>query len=316
MRIPAFASVLTLIAMASMSVHAQSVAPIGSARIVFIGHSLINNEMPEMVKALAESKGLGIRRAVQVFNGAPIFYNWDHCRQSDFVGEWPPADFACDAIDAGTDQGPYDTLIIAQSNNPIIIPSNPSNLGTTPEDYEKFLNLFLTRNPNGHAFYFAQWEGLTSQWLNGQDWTTQIAPEMALFEQITDRIEQISRDTRGRNASVSIIPTSLAIRDLIIAAESGQFAGITSRSQLFQDDVHMNRFGNYFVACVVFASVYQQSPAGATGRTVDKWNGEMTNIPADMALRLQNFAWNVVSKYRGWTGTAVRPKAPSSLTIK
>jgi hypothetical protein len=316
MRIPAFASVLILLAAASMSAHAQSVAPIGSARIVFVGHSLINNEMPEMVKALAESKGLGIRRAVQVYNGAPIIYDWDHCRQSTFVGEWPPSDFACDAIEAGTDQGPYDALIIAQANNPIISPTNPSSLGTTPDDFEKFLNLFLSRNPSGRAYYFAQWEALDSQWLNGQDWTSHIASEMDLHERMTDRIEQISRDTRGRNVSVSIIPTSLAIRDLIIAAESGQFAGITSRSQLFQDNVHMNRFGNYFVACVVFASVYQQSPAGATGRTVDRWNGEMTNIPTDMALRLQNFAWNVVAKYRGWSGTAVRPKAPSSLTVQ
>jgi len=317
MKIPGFKALLILAAFATVTAHAQAVAPLSSARILFIRHSLIGNEMPEMVKAIAESKGLTIRRAVQVYNGAPIQFDWDNCRGAGSTIQWPPSDYACDALDAGTDLGPYDAMIIVQANNPIINQQNPANLGTTPNDFEKFLNLFLTRNASGRAYYFTQWESIGSQWHNGQEWTTRIAPEMVVHEQMVDRIEQISRDMRSRNATVNIIPVSVAIRDLVIAAESGQFPGITNRSQIFIDDVHMNRFGNYFVACVVFASVYQQSPAGASGRTVDRWNGEMTNIPADLALRMQNFAWNVVSSYRGWSGVAApKPKAPSALTVQ
>ncbi len=68
------------------SAQAQSVPSLGSARIVYVGHSLINYDMPEMVKGLAESKGLGIRRAVQVNNGTNIGNNWLGCRQSTFTG--------------------------------------------------------------------------------------------------------------------------------------------------------------------------------------------------------------------------------------
>jgi hypothetical protein len=296
--------------------HAQSVSALGSARIVYVGHSLINYDMPEMVKGLAESKGLGIRRAVQVNNGTNIGNNWLGCRQSTFTGQYAPYEFACDAIESGTDQGPYDTLIITQVNNPIIDPTNAANLGSTADDYEKFLNLFLSKNPGGRAFFFPPWEGTDSPWLNGQDWTASIAAQMNLFERVTDRIEQISRDTHGRNATVEIIPSSVALRQLILAAESGQFADITNRSQLFLDDVHMSKLGNYFMACVVFASVYQQSPAGATGRTTGRWGDELTNLPADLALRLQNFAWTAVSTYRGWTGTAPRPRPPTGITVK
>ena len=169
-----FEFLLALVAvMFCVPAHAQSVSALGSARIVFVGHSLINYDMPEMVKGLAESKGLGIRRAVQVNNGTNIGNNWLGCRQSTFTGQYAPYEFACDAIESGTDQGPYDTLIVTQVNNPIIDPSNAANLGSTADDYEKFLNLFLSKNRERpgvlfsavgrYRFALAQWSGLDRQ---------------------------------------------------------------------------------------------------------------------------------------------------------
>jgi hypothetical protein len=296
---------------------AQSVAPLNSARIVYVGHSLINYEMPDMVMSLANSKsGLTHRRAVQVNPGTNINNNWLNCRQSTFTGQWPPLEFACDAIESGTDMGFYDTLIITQTNNPIIDPTNAANLGTTPEDFERFLNLFLSRNSAGRAFFFTPWEDLGSRWHNGQEWTTQIAAELSLFERVTTRIEEVSRTLRSRSVDVNLIPANLALRDLVRAAESGQFQGVSSRGQLFSDSVHMTALGNYYLACVVFASVYQQSPAGASGRTVNRWGVELTNIDAALALRLQNFAWQVVSSYRGWSGTVATPRPPTGLSVR
>ncbi|MGC4029161.1 MAG: hypothetical protein QM696_09840 [Steroidobacteraceae bacterium] len=297
--------------------NAQSVSPRSSARIVYVGHSLINYDMPAMVKAIADSKGgLLIRQAVQVNNGTNISNNWLGCRRSSFSGQYPPEAFACDEIDAGTDAGLYDTLIITQVNNPIIIPLD-SPYNTTAVDFEKFLNLFLTKNPAGRAFFYTSWEGQGSEWHQGQEWTTRIAGELSYYEQVADRIEQISRDQRSRVVDVNIIPADKALRDLIIAAESGNFQGITNRSQLFADDVHMSSLGNYYMACVVFASVFQQSPAGGTGRTVNKWGEEMTNLDSVLARRLQDLAWKTVSEYRGWSGAAAtKPKAPSSLSVQ
>jgi hypothetical protein len=309
---------LAITCTAPVTAHAQ--AALNSARVVYVGHSLINYDIPEMVKTMAEARGLVHRRAAQINNGTGIRANWDGCHKSLFVGQWPPLEFACDSIEAGTDLGPYDTLIITQGNNPIINPSNPSSLGTTPDDFERFLNLFLTHNPSGRAFYFTQWEGLDSQWHNGQEWTDSIAREMTLFEQITDRIEQISRDAHGRNVDVNIIPTNYALRDLVIAVESGRIPGMSNRRELFGDDVHPTNLANYYLACVVFASVYQQSPVGVAGRMKDRWSGIIIDVPSDMALRLQILAWQVVTSYRGWSSgsspsPSPRPKAPSSVTV-
>jgi hypothetical protein len=295
---------------------AQAVQPINSAKMMFIGHSLINLDLPDIVRAMAQSKGLIVRRHVQWIIGSSIGFNWANCRSPNPSA--PPADanYACDALDRGTDIGPYDSLIITQNNNPIINPGNPSDYGASAVDYEKFLELFLSRNPSGRGFFYTSWEDLDSPWHNGQDWTTQISRELTAFERIADGIEQVALANHGRNVTINVIPAALGLRDLIVAAESGQFPGVTSRSQLFTDKVHLSGMGYYMVACIVYASVFQQSPAGATAHVMGDWGNTYVDLPSDLALRIQNLAWQTVSNYRGWSGTAVRPRAPTSLRVQ
>jgi hypothetical protein len=284
--------------------------PRAAANIVYVGHSLINYDMPDMVTSMVRSlQGLSVNSAVHVNPGTPIRGHWINCSSSTFTGQYPPLEFACDAIAAGTANGLYDALVITQTNNPIINPGDPTNLGSTPQDFDNFLNVFLSRNLQGRAFYFTQWEGIGSSWHNGQEWTSQIANELAFFERVTDRIEQIERDSHGRSVSVEIIPANIALRDLVFAAEGGSFQGITSRSQLFKDDVHMTDLGNYYLACVVMASIYERSPVGATGRTKTRWGVDFPEVPVDMASRLQDFAWRTVARYRGWSFSAAAPSA-------
>jgi hypothetical protein len=308
---------VSLMAVAATLVPAMASAqsPLQESRAVFVGHSLLNYDMVEIVKGLAESKGLVIRRAAQSNVGTNIANNWRQCRRSAYPNENPWWELACDSIDAGTDRGAFDTLVITQVNNPIIDPTNSANLGSTPEDYSRFLDLFLSRNPSGRAFFYTQWEGVDSPWHKGAEWTTRIADELALFERIAQRIEEISRTTYGRSADVNIIPANLALRDLVIAAESGRFPGVTSRSQLFSDDVHMTPLGAYFLASVIYSSIYQQSPVGASGRTVGRWGGVITDLSPEMARSLQQFAWEVVSRYRGWSGGSARPRPPTRLKV-
>jgi hypothetical protein len=308
-------SLAVLICFSLMSFTAAAQAPKSSAKIVYVGHSLIDYGMPEMVSALANSlSGLSIERAVQAFPGTGIAANWGNCRASTFQGLYPPLEFACDSIAAGSPTGLYDTLVLTQVNNPIIYP-DPTDFGTTPQDYERFLNELLTRNSNGRGYFFTQWESLNSPWHQGQDWTTRVAAETSHIQAIATRINELSLSLRGRTTNVAVIPGSIALRDVILAAEAGQFPGIAGRGDLFIDDVHMTNLGNYIIACAVFSSIYERSAEGATGRTLNRWGTVMTDLSQDLALRIQRSVWNTVSQFRGWTTPAVRPKAPSSFSV-
>jgi hypothetical protein len=305
-----------LICAAFACLSAQAATPRSSAKVVYVGHSLIGYDLPDMVASLAQSLGgMSYSSVVQVNPGTPIIANWRNCHKSTFVGQYPPLEFACDAIETGAAPGQYDTLIVTQVNNAIIDQTNPTALGSTPADFDNFFNLLLTRNPSGRAFFFAQWEEQGSPWHHGQEWTTQIAGEMTLIERMMAETERLEHDVRGRNVSVNIIPSNIALRDLVLATESGAFPGITGRGQLFADGVHMTSLGNYFLASVVFASVYERSPAGASGITKNRSGEEMTNLAPDLARRLQDFAWNVVARYHGWSEAAL-PQPPHSLSVK
>lgn len=298
---------------------AQTPSPINSAKIMYVGHSLINDDLPMMVQAMAVDRGLTARSTVQWIVGSPLQYNWSDCRKATADRHGPTDVFACDELDRGTDIGPYDVFIATQANNPIMDFDNPWDLGTTPEDYEKFLNLFLANNPDGRAFFYTTWEGLDSPWHQGRDWTTRIPDELRKQEMWAEKAAEIYQQKRGRSTAVTIIPANLALQKMILAAEAGQVPGIGMRQQLFHDDVHLSEIGYYYIACVVYASVFQQSPAGATGYIKGSWGQDIATFEPSFARELQEFAWNVVAEYRGWSSTgtlARRPKAPTSLTVQ
>lgn len=295
---------------------AAAPTPVSSARTLYVGHSLINFDVPAIVQAMAESKGKTSRNKVQWYVGASMNYNLLHCRAWQQEGPWPPPSYACDEIDHGTDVGPFDALVITQSNNPIIHPSNPNEIGSTVEDFLGFLDPFLDKNGGtGRAYYYTSWEEQNYSLYDGADWTTRIAPELAKYEMTARLIEERERSTRGRSVSVPVIPINLALRDLILAAEAGNFPGVTNRSQLFVDGVHLTPLGYYLASCVVYASVFQESPAGATNRVAGEWS-DVVNLDPGLAANLQNFAWNLVASYRGWNAAATRPRAPTGLIVR
>lgn len=264
--------------------------PVDNVKAMFVGHSLINYTMPQMVKQLAESgNGLSMENAVQVMNGSPLRYNWENCREANFTGEWAPQSFACDTIEAAVT--PFDTLIVTDANNPI---SGHHIYNQTQVYLENFTELLKSTNDSGRSFLYTSWEGLT---YHQGEWLDQIAPELAEYEQIADEAEALSAE-RGRNAEIEVIPANLAIKELIIKIENGEINGLNARTDIFIDDVHMNDLGNYYIANVVFSAIYNRSPEGLTHLMMNQWGGVQIDVDPALATQLQQLAWTVISDYK------------------
>lgn len=290
---------------------AQALAPRSSASVVMVGHSLINYDMPNFLGHLASSRNLTYSDALQVIIGSPLKHNYENCRRASSTAPSGGAfAFSCDAIDAGTPSGPYDTLILTEGNNGI---ANKRQYSKTDDYVALYMEMFLKRNRSGRVLLFTSWEALPtygSQWLGSQ------AADLAQYEDIARTAAGIAA-SRGTNGTVEVIPVNIALRDLIAQAEGGRIPGVTSRSAIFMDDVHMTRLGNYFVACVVFSAVYGRSPEGGTGRIPSPYSSQppLLDLPQATAAALQRLAWDVVSTYR--TGSApARPKPPGSFTVR
>jgi hypothetical protein len=253
-------------------------------------------------------------------NGTPLKGNWENCRASLFVGQYPPRAFACDAIDAGSASGPYDTLIATDANNSI----QSNRIFNEADKYlELFMNLLLTRNPNARTFAYTTWESTKFAYASGS-WIDNQAADLAQYQLMAKQAQQRSAD-RGQNGKVDVLPVDIAIRDLILKAERGEIPGITSRTQIFQDGNHMNALGNYYIACVVFSAVYNQSPAGATTTMIGEYGATELTVDSQTASALQSLAWQTIVNYRAGVVTtppptppaaALTPKAPQNLKVQ
>lgn len=307
-----------ILGVALLALGALVVAPASQAQAardksttVFVGHSLINFDMPEYVGAIATSKGLTYSKAVQVIIGSPLRLNFENCRRaSSSYGAPGNFSFSCDALESGTASGPWDAVVVTEANNTL---ANHRRYNNTEEYVARYLELVRSRNPAGRALLFTTWEALPTY---GSDWGARQAADLADYEEVARSASQIAA-SRGGGGAVEVIPVNIALRDLLARIASGGIPGITSRDQIFMDDVHMTRAGNYFVACVVFAALYNRSPEGATESVPSPYAGQepLVDLSGGAGRAMQRLAWDVVTAYRTG-GVALRPKPPGSLQVQ
>ena len=301
----AVAAVLALVGIfVAPSTYAQTPAPKNQVAAVFVGHSLINWDMPDYLGVIASSKGLGYRKAVQMILGSPLRVNYENCRQGSTPAPTERWSWSCDAIETGN----YDTLVLTEANNTL---ASHRQWNDTDGFVARYAELLLSRNPAGRVMLFTSWEGLPTY---GSEWGARQAGDLAGYEDVARRAGEIAA-SRGVNTRIEVIPVNIALRDLLARIDRGDAAGLT-RSRIFLDEVHMTAVGNYFVASVVFAAIYNRSPEGATEVIPSPYAGQpaLVDLSGGTGQFLQRLAWDTVATYR--SGTVVRPKPPASLQVR
>ena len=86
------------------------------------------------------------------------------------------------------------------------------------------------------------------------------------------------------------------LHDLI---DDGQVPGLDHVFDLFSDDIHLTDAGNYFIALVMYATIYGVSPEGLTWEINDQWGSSYDLPPQSTAQALQSIAWQSVETYFG-----------------
>jgi hypothetical protein len=94
----------------------------------------------------------------------------------------------------------------------------------------------------------------------------------------------------GYKANVNVIPMSLSLKILINAIESGLIEGLSTRKDIFKDNVHLNPTGSYFAVSVLYTFLYHQNPKGDSGDMKTRWGGSYVNIPMVQLKQLHDLA--------------------------
>lgn len=259
---------------------------IDEAHVFMIGHSLVNFDVPRMLEVLAEDAGKAHQRGEQITIGGALKANWENSASAQ-----------------GTDarvalpSGNWDVLVMTEA-----IPlQNHLTWSDTYLNAGNFHGLALSGNPATRTFIYETWHCINSgttgcDWDDDDHipWRQRLDDDLPKWQGIADHL-----NANFSGAQVELVPAGQALARLHDRIEDGVVPGLSHVFELFSDDIHLTDAGNYFVALVMFAVIYRQSPEGLTHTISNPWGTPYNLPPATTAAAMQAIAWELASEHLG-----------------
>ncbi len=252
----------------------------------FLGHSLVNFHIPNMVQKLSDASGTTHSYRVQVGIGANLGWQWTQAYSAQG-----------DIWDTTLVSGGFTHFIFTEA-----VPlQNHLEWSDTYNYADSFYRYAAVHNPGVRAYVYETWHCINSGTPEGCPWDAnehlpwreRLGSDLAKWESIMDTLRQ-----RHPGSPVFLAPAGQALAMLYDSIEAGRVPGVSSIGHFFSDDIHLTQTGNYFVACLFYALIHEQSPEGLPGRLTDEWGTPYSNYPdEELALLLQRIAWDVACSY-------------------
>ncbi|WP_226780963.1 SGNH/GDSL hydrolase family protein [Oceaniglobus trochenteri] len=241
--------------------------------VLMVGHSLIGPDQPGMLEQLLQAGGADTRVEAQIINGAPLKWNWDHSAEAEGVD-------ARAALPGGTD-----ALILTEA-----IPlANHLQWSDSTGYAARFADLARQGNPEVRVFVLETWHSLNSG--TGVDvphdtgaatpWRDRIADDLPLWQDLAEA------------AGATLVPAGQAMGQLSDAIAAGEAPGLGDIGDLFDDDIHPNDLGHYFVALVSYAMLSGQDPTGLPHRLRGRHDRALVSADPALIARMQGIATEV-----------------------
>ncbi len=273
--------------------------------VYHIGHSLVNGNMPLMFEQLATDAG-----KIHSFGRHTSTGSGSVSLRDRWNNPFSPGNIV---IDGGTTlygneipTGNYNVFVMTEE-----APLNDPVATDTTRYALLFHNYSRLYNSSTQVYMYQTWY----RW----NYTVSQSSDTSVFRGLTALyranwelvVDQVNANPSRQGAPMLLIPGGNAMIRLTEEAEAGNIPGLTDIGQVFRNDgtgyrIHMNDWGNYFIALVHYATIYRQSPEGLTN-TVVNYNGDTVTVPSLIATEMQRIAWEVVSSdpYSGVIGASV-----------
>jgi polyhydroxybutyrate depolymerase len=279
-----------------------------AVRAFYIGHSL-NSDVPDLVAAIAKGK-VEFRFREQFIPGAPLRWQFDEKMREAEKRSKPEPQFQGFWFDAFA-KGDLTALVMIDS-----VPRGPKEMPETIEYAAKLIEAFAKDNPKGTVYLYEPWHCIKSGTPEGcmydassptrsLGWLERLEADQAMWDEAIASLRATFPKT-----TIELIPAGRAFIALAKEISVGKVDGFKDWHELFDDDIHANPYGKYFVACVHYAVLTGQSPVGARLDVTDRWGRSYWNTPnwqekkwappSERAVRaMQEIAWKAVQRATG-----------------
>ncbi len=248
-------------------------------RVIQSGHSLtdgIFGPLREMVRS-AGNNSVIIDQSTGP--GSPMDWRWTN----------PPG---YGQPDARHDIANYDTLVLTER---VPLSNTMPWHNSTEQALLWFVNAWEKGNQGKGAetILYATWVGIDSgpnsenQWNDPEgllSFRDRLPLEMARWETMLDYVNE---NRPNGSPAMRMIPGPLLMAAIYDEIEAGNAPGLEDISDLFEDDIHPNSLGNYYIALAHFAVIYGRDPRG-----IQNFGG----VTPQQAKFMQNLVWKVLSE--------------------
>ena len=181
----------------------------------------------------------------------------------------------------------YDTLVITENHSVLAAIQWENTTGFL----RHYHDLMISGNPATRTFFYHSWLDINKS--NPTQWIAHEKNAAFTWECVVSKVNQSI--PANRTDRLRLLPAGGALIDLVervVANQVPEISGTTANkmNMLFVDNVHMTRLGNYYLALVVYSSIYGKSAVGTAPPSE-------VGISTSLARSLQTIAWNYVNSY-------------------
>lgn len=262
-----------------------------SVSAFFIGHSLINFNVPWTMKGVAESGGFSMFYRAQINNGASIQAQWERPDKFISMPIWNPQ------LGRDEEWGASSKIELATGKYEVMVLTEAISVDKQIES-AKWAGFFydhaVMHRPNIQIYMYETWEFVVNN--DFATWRGKINTLLPVWEKIVDDVMA----SRPGGPRMLVVPGGQAMAALYdaINGPAGRVGRLTHINQVFSDDIHLNNTGNYFMGLVHYATIYRRDPGGTPAVSAGPYTMGAT-VENDAATRaaLQALAWQVVRRY-------------------
>ena len=257
--------------------------PGGPLTTYHLGHSLVGRDMPAMLAQLA-----GHTYASQLGWGASLR---DHAKGTvaGFAAE--NAHTAYQPAQAALQSGRFDAVVLTE----MVELRDAIRYHDSARWLAHWATLARKANPAARVYLYESWHPLTDP----VGWLTRIDTDLQTLW--TDAL--LTPAMRRSGVPIYVIPAGQTLAAAARTAESGALPGLTSRRDLFTDDIHLNDLGHYLVALAHYVTLYHRDPTGLPHALMRADGTAATPLAAATGRALQQLVWATVPRYAA-TGIA------------
>lgn len=260
-------------------------APTDALRVFHLGHSLVNRNMPDMLRQMAQEAGFDHGYESQIGWGTPLKSHWEP-KEEIFGFEKENAHARFRDVKTALESGEYEAFVLTE----MVEIKDAIAYFDSAEYLHKFAS--LARNGRGDIRIF-----LYETWHNVDDpegWRTRLEKDRARYWEDGILRPALAYDTPP--LPIYVIPVGQVFAQIARAIEAGDLVGIENVEDLFArnddrtlDTIHVDHLGNYISALTHYAVLYQRSPVGLPHEVTLFDENELFSVPSSaLAAQIQS----------------------------